>query len=529
MRFLSSEAVRALDRAAIARGVPGAVLMQLAGVAVAREVARLARARGTRTVTFALGRGNNGGDGCVAAAELQAAGFRVAVRLAARPADLTGDARLAWDRMAQAGVAWEAWACPADWDGAEIALFPFEGIVVDGLLGTGSRGAPRDAIAAAIRWINRLAPRCAVVAIDLPSGLDADSGCAAGALVRADLTVCLAAPKTGFGHPPAAACLGHVEIADIGLPVPSADEAQPQEFLAASELAARLRRRSHAAHKGNCGHVLVLGGAAGFSGAPALTAAGALRAGAGLVSAAVPACAQAALASLAPEAMAHVLAAPGGFLSPDAVRRWSRSLADFDVTVAGPGLTVRPETRTLVRDLLALRLDRLLLDADGLNVLAGWAGSQPMELPAVAPGGVILTPHPGEAARLLGVAIAEVQADRCGAVRRIADRTGAVVVLKGAGTLVCTPGGTPELNLTGNAGMATGGTGDVLAGVIAGLWAGGLNARDAAAVGVYLHGTAGDLAAWHGAPEALVAHDLLASLGEALRGLRAAGAGGSGT
>jgi NAD(P)H-hydrate epimerase len=271
-------------------------------------------------------------------------------------------------------------------------------------------------------------------------------------------------------------------------------------------------------HKGHYGRVLAIGGAAGLAGAPALAALGALRAGAGLVTAAVPHEGLPVMWSLAPEAMSHGLAAPAGCLQLDALRRWGRDPAAFDAVLAGPGMTAGQHTIGIVSWLLAGGAPRLLLDADGLNALAGWAA--PGARPPVAwssrpPGSLVLTPHPGEAARLLACSVAAVQADRAAAARQLADCTGGVVVLKGCGTVVCGPGGTPRLNLTGNPGMASGGMGDVLAGVIAALWSRGLTALDAACLGVYLHGTAGDLAAWERSEEALLARDVADRLGDA--------------
>ncbi len=507
------------------RGIPGLTLMNRAGAAVARVAARLAAVRGEWRVLLVAGRGNNGGDAFAAARCLHEDGLRVAVHMTCAPEILRGDARAAWAQMQQAGVAFHVRADEQAWQAAGEAALPRSGVIVDGLLGTGSEGAPRGVVAAAIRWIEQARRGCVVVAIDLPSGLNADSGEPADPVVRADVTVCLAAPKCGFASPQALEFLGHVEVMDIGLPadlLPATDpgqpspEAAPLRSIGAPVLAHLLPPRRRDAHKGSFGQVLVIGGSHGLGGAPALAAMGAIRAGAGLVSAAVPQDSLAILAALAPAAMAHRIALRQGAMTPATLAAGIRAPSGFDVVLAGPGMSPGAGTARIVDDLLQGPARRLVLDADALNVLAGCA--ERLRRTANAPS-VIITPHPGEAARLLGLAVAAVQADRVQAARLLAARSGAVVVLKGAGTLVVSPEGAVHLNLTGNPGMATGGAGDVLGGMIAGLWAQGLAPLDAARLAVYLHGTAGDLAAWQAGEPSLAAEDLGRALGPAFRWL----------
>lgn len=522
MHFLSSTDMRAWDRAAIgSHGIAGLALMQRAGAAVAQVVARVARARGDAGVVLAAGKGNNGGDACVAARLLHADGFRVELLLAAAPETLPGDARAAWEAACAAGVPFRLLADEAAWQVLACEGFPRGGVIVDGLLGTGSRGSPSGVIGAAVRWMADVSPRCGVVAIDLPSGLDADSGEFASPCVRADATVTFGAPKTGFANPHAWPFLGHLDVAEIGLPPDLRPAAQGvQSFIGAPDLAGLLPRRACEAHKGCFGHVLVVGGSHGLTGAPALAALGALRAGAGLVSAALPADSLAALAALAPGVMAYVSATEDGSMTPAGLAAGVRDPGTFDVVVAGPGLSTGGAAAGIVRQLLAGGAPRLVLDADALNVYAGRAGDMRRERPSTGPA-VIITPHPGEAARLLGISTAAVQADRKSAAQRLAAQSEGVVVLKGAGTLVCAPGGPPHLNITGNPGMAAGGSGDVLAGVIAGLWAQGLSAFDAARLGVYLHGTAGDLAFWSDGTPAVAPEQIGRCLGQAFRWLHA--------
>jgi len=516
MRFLPVHEVRRREAEAIALGTPAEALMERAGNGLARAVARLLGARGGTTAVAVAGKGNNGGDALVAARLLETWGVRCPLLLTCAPEALQGAARHAWERYATAvprgrteviadEARWRA-ACPDE-------ILPPRAVVIDGLLGTGARGAPAGTIREAILWIRRAAGRAAIVAADLPSGLEADTGRGEGAAVEADLTVTFDTPKLGFQYPAAWLLLGRVETVDLGLPPTAAapDDDAPCDFLAAADPDLRLPKRPRDSHKGHYGHLLVVGGSDGFAGAPALTALAALRAGAGLVSAVLPAGAAGPIAALAPEAMAHPLPCPRGELDSQAFRQWRPGLEAFDTLVAGPGLGTGAGPRALVAALLAAPPSRLLLDADALNLLAL---ERPLK-PFAHGNRIILTPHPGEAARLLGTTAAAVQADRPAAVRQLADATGAVVVLKGCATLVCAPGRRPQMNLCGNPGMATGGSGDVLSGVIGALWGQGLDAWAAARLGVWLHATAGDLAAWRGGEQPLIARDLIDALGPA--------------
>lgn len=499
----------------MAHGVPGGTLMNRAGAGVARAALRLLRAGGGGYCLLAAGHGNNGGDAFVAARLLHSWGVNCETRLTCPPVLLRGDARAAWEALRASGARWRVLAGADDWRESDPAHeLPPATVVVDALLGTGARGVPTGLMAAAIDWIVRArAAGARILAVDLPSGLNGDNGRAEGIAVAADLTVTLDAPKAGFREAAAWPLLGRVETVDIGLTTAAVAAEEEDagddgcDYLAAGEVMPLRPPRPRASHKGDFGHLLVIGGARGFGGAPALAALGALRAGAGLVSVVLPAETLPAIAALAPEAMAHPLPAPDGLLDLSVLRAWRGDLTDFDAIVAGPGLTAGPGTLALVEHLLAQPVRRLLLDADALNVLAGWAVSGSGRPPALAGRG-ILTPHPGEAARLLGTTAAAVQADRAGALRRLVAATGAVVVLKGAGTLIGAPGEGPQLCLAGNPGMATGGAGDVLAGVIGALWAQGLTAWDAARLGVHLHAAAGDLAAWERGESALIARDI---------------------
>lgn len=506
----------------MALGTPAEALMERAGNGLARAVIRLLAARGGTTAAAVAGKGNNGGDALVAARLLETWGVRSPVLLTCAPEALQGAARHAWERYVAdvPGARAEVVADEARWRAMRPEeLLPPRAAVIDGLLGTGARGAAAGTVREAILWLRRAAGLAAVVAADLPSGMEADTGRAEGAAVAADLTVTFDTPKLGFQYPAAWPLLGRVETVDLGLPpaAPEPDDDEPCDFLSHADADLSLPRRPRDSHKGHYGHLLVVGGSEGFAGAPALAALAALRSGAGLVSAVLPACAAGPIAALAPEAMAHALPCPRGELDLQALRQWRPGLGAFDTLVAGPGLGTGAGPRAVVAALLDAAPRRLLLDADALNLLALERPLRPFDRPA----GVILTPHPGEAARLLGTTAAAIQADRPAAVRQLADATGAVIVLKGCATLVGAPGRRPQMNLAGNPGMATGGSGDVLAGVIGALWGQGLDAWAAARLGVWLHATAGDLAAWRGGELTLIARDLVEALGPAAQMLEA--------
>jgi len=530
MRVLTVEQMRAADRAAVAEAhIPEMLLMTRAGTALARVAARVAALRGTRSAVLIAGHGNNGGDACVAARCLFDEGFRVQVLMTCVPATLKGAAREAWDEMRTAGVPYVVLASPQSWQ-EDVAVCSGtvlrDGVIVDGVLGTGCRGVPTGAAEQAILWINRMRPFAAVVAADLPSGMDGDTGETPGAAVHADVTVTFARPKRCFLNDAQAWRAGHLTVADIGIPDDLCDREAAEEPCQLSALPALARTfvpRAWDAHKGRFGHLCVVGGSEGLAHAPVLAALGALRSGAGLVTLALPAAGAAAAAAWTPEAMARLLPTEGGALSGAALAEWGGDFSRFDGVVAGPGLGTSAAARGVVTHLLDTVPGRLVLDADALTVLAelqaegAWLPREVQER--------LLTPHPGEAARLLGTPAAEVQTDRLGAVRRLAERYRATVVLKGAGTLVCAPGGVPRLNRTGNPGMACGGMGDVLAGMTGALWVQGLAADTAAATAVWAHGTAGDEAALAEGRTALGATALARHLGAAYRLLEALGSG----
>lgn len=517
MRFLTVEQMRAADQATITeKKIPVMVLMSRAGTALARVVETVAKLRGVKNVLLIAGHGNNGGDACVAARCLYEDGYHVQVIMTCVPATLKGSAREAWDEMRTAGVPYVVLSAAESWT-EDVGVFSGtllrRGIVVDGVLGTGCKGAPTGAAEKAIRWMNQMRQHSLIVSADIPSGMNGDTGEAAGAVVHADVTVTFARPKRCFLNQSQASLVGQLVVAGIGIPDEICDRGAsdaPCELIALPELVRQFTARERDSHKGAYGHVCVLGGASGFPHAPVLAALGAVKSGAGLLTLAVPGpCAWAAAAHV-PEAMLTTLETQQGDLSVEVLKSWGRDLSGFDVIVAGPGLSQSERARGVIAHLLESYTGRLVLDADGLNALAalradGWQPKAGQRL--------LLTPHPGEAARLLGVTVHEIQSDRLASVRKLADLYQAVVILKGAGTLVCEPGCVPWLNLTGNPGMATGGMGDVLAGMVGALWAQGMASVRAACTAVWAHGTAGDFAALMESQTSLSATALASQLG----------------
>jgi NAD(P)H-hydrate epimerase len=520
MKAVTTEQIRALDQAAIEEyEIPGEELMQRAGRGVAGLVGFLAdRARFDEPfIQLIAGRGNNGGDTFAAARFLREDGFDVEVLLAGAASEVRGDALRHLGKMRSAGVELHELPTHEDWDD-EIANPASVQILVDGVLGVGVKGPPRGPVAGAIHYINNIAENALVVSIDVPSGLDADTGTAPGEAVVADLTACIGLPKVGLLRPEGLGHVGNAFVVPIGLASELVDAAPSSlDLITDWDLKPLLRRRRRDAHKGDFGHVLVVGGAAGYTGAPALAARGASRVGAGLVSALVPAGLVSVVAGGMPEVMTH--GGPEtetGSLAAGGWAGWRDRLAAFQAVACGPGMTRHRDTAEWVEHLLAECRAPLVLDADALNVLEGRATRL-----RKAAGPVVITPHPGELARLLGSTTAQVQADRHAAAREAAERTGAVVVLKGAGTLVAAPGRTLAVNLTGNPGMAAGGMGDVLTGMLAGLLAQGMPPFEAACTAVYLHGSAGDVAALRRSQAGMTAADVIDEIPYAFRDITA--------
>jgi NAD(P)H-hydrate epimerase len=480
-----AEQVREFDRIAIEElGIPGATLMERAGLAAFEALRRTWP--GARRVSIVCGPGNNGGDGFVLARHAAAGGFDVRVSLVGEAARLGGDALGAYERLRGASVETKPYA--ADMlDGADV--------IVDALFGTGLARDVEGAWAACIGDMNaRSAP---IIAMDIPSGLHADTGRVLGKGVAAALCVSFIGLKQGLFTGDARNCCARVEFDDLGVP-PSLYERLPASAWRADMASLHgilgIRRRTD--HKGHFGHVLIVGGDCGFGGAARMAGEGAARSGAGLTSIATRAAHAGVLASQRPEIMCH------GVEDPESL---APLMARATVLAVGPGLGRGEWGRAMLGAALAAE-SPLIIDADGLNLLA--------ESPLDRPRGKqprILTPHPGEAGRLLACSSREIEANRFAAARLIAERYQATVVLKGAGTLVCEPGAATWVCEGGNPGMGSGGMGDVLSGIIAGLLAQGLAPPVAARAGAILHAAAADRAALDG-ERGLLAGDLMLPL-----------------
>jgi NAD(P)H-hydrate epimerase len=488
--LLTAAEMRAADLAiARALGVPTARLMENAGRGVA-EVVRREIAETPGEVVIICGAGSNGGDGFVAARHLAEAGRRVRVLLTAPRAKIQGDAAAALAALEAAAVVpiedGSGWTDEAAWrarfvrGGADLAA------VVDAVFGTGFHGPVRDVPAAAIAAMNAASGR--KIAVDIPSGLDADSGRAAGAVFRADVTATMGARKLGLCLE-ASAPVGRIELVDLGVPVggPMAPEARCR-LLDAPGIAARLPRRSADAHKGSKGHLLVVAGSAGKTGAAFLTGTAALRSGAGLVTIASTAAGQVALDAKAIELMTARYA-DGDDAVPEKALQTLEALAGRAQAVAiGPGIPTGPGMRAVVHHLAERLALPMVIDADALNAL----GAEAPTILARAPAPRVLTPHPGEMGRLLGISTGDVQSDRLEHARRLAAAARAVVVLKGARTIVAAPDGAAFVNPAATSALATAGSGDVLTGVVGALLARRLDPLTAAQIGVYVHGAAGE-------------------------------------
>lgn len=501
---LDAAGMRAAEERACASGeLTLAALMQRAGGVLAAEVLRRVPDGRVAVVT---GKGNNGGDGWVAARHLADAGREVLVLALVAPETLTGDAAAAAQDAIASGVPWEL-------TGSELDLvrrLSEVAAIIDAVFGIGFSGVARERYASTIVAIDDA--DAFVISADIPSGVDSGTGVVRGPAVHADVTVTFAAPKPGVLIHPGAGHAGAVIVADIGIPRQFLDEFGRIEIWDRGDYRACLPVPAADVHKGMRGSVLLVAGSRLYAGSAVLAAAGAMRMGAGYVFAAVPA----SVAPVMQAALPHVIAVgltetPEGTIAADSVDRIIRLASEVDAVVLGPGLTSHAEATQVVRRLVELLPVPLVLDADGLNA---YASTGPDAIIA-RPGSTVVTPHPGELAKLLGISTGEVQADRIGSARGI---TGASLacVLKGAGTIIASAD-RAVITLAGNPGMATAGSGDVLSGIIGTLLAQGLSPLEAGALGAYVHARAGDLAAQELTEVCLTAKDLPAYLPAAVR------------
>jgi hydroxyethylthiazole kinase-like uncharacterized protein yjeF len=514
MKIVTAAEMREIDRVTSERfGVPSLILMENAGTAVANFL--ISQYPSAKCIGIICGKGNNGGDGFVIARQLQEAGKDVRVLLLAERAELRGDAAEMFTRLPVAPVT----VSTHEQLKTEAARAAFDAdVLVDAILGTGFRPPVKGLYAEAIAALNAsVAP---VVAVDIPSGADADvRGEQVGAVARADSVVTFSAPRPA--HVFGVLTHGPTIISPIGSPDDAVVSSLNLNLITARDIAPLIGRRSAVANKGSFGHVLVLGGSTGKAGAAAMAGMAALRSGAGLSSVATAKSVLATVAGFHPELMTEPLdETDAGSISMRALQQGRMdALAERKTVLAiGPGISRHPETSEFVRGVVGKYKIPIVLDADGLNAFEGLAADLKNR-----PGTLVITPHPGEMARLLGSTIPAVQHDRINVARTFASEHQLIVVLKGHRTLIAQPDGTVWVNTTGNPGMATGGTGDILTGIVAGLVAQNPDRiADAVIAAVHLHGLAGDVARESMGEQSLVATDLLKALPEAFHRTRKA-------
>lgn len=511
MKIVTAAQMKELDRRTITEAkVPGATLMERAGSGVVSAMERAAGSLSGKTVTILCGKGNNGGDGFVVARLLRKQRAKVHVLMLAHPSDLSGDAKMMYRKFISVAGAKAVSVSPSA--GIIRAALTQSDMIVDALLGTGLSASVSAPYQAAIEAINDAA--APVVAVDLPSGVHADTGAVLGAAVRADMTVTFGLPKLGLYTGAGLEHAGTVEVVDIGIPPAFVETIASRVSLITMETVHRLLPdRRVSSHKGTYGHAGIIAGSVGKTGAAAMAAKAALRVGAGLVTVATPASVNDTLEAKLLEAMTVPMPeTKARTLSRTGLEDILSFIHARTAVAVGPGLTTHPETVELIHALLPRLEKPSVLDADALNALAGQTSLLgECKIPP------ILTPHPGEMARLVGGASTRsINDDRIGAAVTFAQARRVMLVLKGARTVVAHPDGRAAICPTGNPGMATAGTGDVLTGMIVGLLAQGLDPWDAACAGTYLHGLAGDLAAVRMGYVGMIAGDVIEQIPSAL-------------
>ena len=516
MRVLNTEQMREADRRTIEDiGIPSVVLMENAGRQAVAAMEAAFDDLASSHVAVLCGRGNNGGDGFVIARTLLQRGVEASVFLLGSVADVRGDARTNLDILGNIGLTVVEITDAQEWE-LHFSQISECDLVVDAIVGTGFRGQLSGLLETVVADVNGMG--VPIVAVDLPTGVSADSHLVQGETIEASMTVTLAAPKIPLVFPPADTRGGDLVIADIGIPYPVIDELEGPylELLTRERMREIVPVRTPDSHKGDFGRVLIVAGSRGRTGAAHLAALGALRSGAGLVTIAAPRSTVPIIAAMAPEYMTEPLdETPEGTIDFDAIDRVLDLKAD--VIAVGPGLGQSAGTSAFVHALVERAGVPLVLDADALNAFA----SEPERLVGRDGVDVIITPHPGEMARLLNISIEAVQHDRLKHAREFAVAHRLHVALKGHRTVMAGPDGRTFVNLTGNAGMATGGTGDILTGMIAAWFAQLLDAEAATKLAVYLHGSAGDLAEADEGEVSLTAGDLASRIGDAILELTA--------
>ncbi len=514
MKVATAEEMQELDRKAIETyRIPGIVLMENAGRGAAEVISKTFPDLHKRKIAIIAGKGNNGGDGFVIARYLLNHGIPVRVYLLTDPKGLRGDAETNFNVFHR--MKGEVLSVPSSKDYVKIKrdLERFD-ILVDGIFGTGLDAEVRGYYREVIDHLNML--QKPIVAIDIPSGLDADTGKPLGAAIRASLTITFGLPKIGHLIPPGLDYVGELKVIDIGIPKRLVEEEKIPTYLLEKEEIQRWLSipRNPDTHKGDYGHLLVIAGSVGKTGAAAMACQAAMRIGAGLVTLAIPKSLNGIMEAKLTEVMTEPLPeTPKQTLSLRAFSTIIRLCENKSAVVIGPGLGTYKETQSLILKLIKALTLPVILDADGLNALA----TQPKTLPT-ANRSLILTPHPGEMARLTRSQVKGILEDRIGLSRTFAQSNHVHLVLKGHRTLITSPKGDVFINPTGNPGMASGGTGDVLTGMIGGLVCQGFDILPSLQIAVYLHGMAGDLVAQEEGEKPLIATDIIEKIPALLKG-----------
>ncbi len=507
-KIVTAEMMRDLDRRAIEdHGIPGAVLMENAGQG-AFELIR-EKFWPLNRISIFCGRGNNGGDGFVIARHILNAGVMPDVYLLAKKQDVKGHARVNLDILEKMHLDVKEVLDKKSLETVRNRVLHSD-LIVDAIFGTGLNAEVKGFFRQAIEYINEIAKadeHVPVFAVDIPSGMNADTGQVMGASVSADVTATFGLAKVGQLCYPGASLVGDLNVINISIPAYLYDEV-PFYAVTIDGAAELLKTRTEDCHKGQNGHLLILAGSPGKTGAAAMTGQSALRAGAGLVTLAVPEGLHVIFQEKALELMtAAIPDMQGHQFGKASVKHAIELMQDKAAIALGPGIGQGEEVNSFVREIIAKTRTNMVIDADALNAVA-----QDMDMLKKCQEKLILTPHPGEMARLLKKSTTEIQADRLKAALELAESQGVIVVLKGAHSITATPAGQAYINLSGNPGMASAGMGDVLTGIIAGLLSQGYEPTDAAVLGVFIHGLAGDLAASELGETGIIAGDLISRI-----------------
>ncbi|NLB18840.1 MAG: NAD(P)H-hydrate dehydratase [Syntrophomonadaceae bacterium] len=513
MKIVSAQEMRGIDQRAIQEyGISSLILMENAGVRVVEVANTFLENKSNPLVAVVAGKGNNGGDGLVVARHLINSGARVEIFVSGNLQEMTPDCQVNYEILMKMRAS--IYLLPAEEAISQLTISALAAdLIIDAMYGISFHGRLGEDDARIVSILNRSGKP--IVAIDIPSGVEADSGKVFGEAIRAAWTVTLALPKMGILVEPGRSHAGRVTVADISIPsILMSDPVLKQNLLTEEMVTGFFPPRPHESHKGTFGHTIVVGGSVGMTGAVALASAAALSVGAGLVTAAVPE----SLAPIVEGALVEVMTIPlpenrYKSIAEESLPVIETLLERASVCAIGPGLSRYAEAGAIVRFILERSGVPIVIDADGLNALC-----EDNSILSKRQVPIVLTPHPGEMARLLGKTVEYVQSNRLKVAREAAMEWGVTIVLKGANTVVAEPGGELYLNITGNPGMATAGSGDVLTGVISGLISQGLRPNVAASIGVYIHGKAGNLVKERNGERGLVAGDMIRALTEVIKG-----------